>query len=157
MEGTNEEVLSANTRNEYVEAIKIEDFFECGKLLPPAIRNFQSQEELLKYVPVSLSQVYATTIRDSKKDKYVTIGCDRRGINRNRMNTPVEEQKRKTSSKLIDCLFRIKGMKLSDGSWTNPNLKAISKTVYNTKAMMPKQELGGRTPIQSLLNELLMM
>ncbi|KAF5176388.1 Methylmalonate-semialdehyde dehydrogenase [Thalictrum thalictroides] len=95
MEGTDEEVLSTNTRNEYVEAIEIGDFFECGKLIPPAIRNFQSREELLKYVRgFSLSQGYATTIRDSKKDKYVTIGCDRGGIYRNRMNTPVEERKR---------------------------------------------------------------
>ncbi|PIA55362.1 hypothetical protein AQUCO_00800248v1 [Aquilegia coerulea] len=185
-----------------------EEVFEDGKMLPPPVRTFNSREELLEYVhDFSLSQGYATTIRDSEKDKYVTIGCDRGGTYRNRSNTSIEERKKKSGSRLINCPFRIKSVKLVDGSWiirisngthnheaskdvsghpsfrpfsnkellrikkmcmsgipprqiltslrqANPKLKAISRTVYNTKAKIRKEKLRGRTPIQALLEEL---
>lgn len=36
----------------------------------------------------------------------------------------------------------------------NPNLKAVTRTVYNAKAKILEDNLGGRTMIQALLEEL---
>ncbi|KAL5701799.1 hypothetical protein ACHQM5_027098 [Ranunculus cassubicifolius] len=96
-----------------------EEQIEQGKLLPPPEKKFQNREELLAFVHYfSLLQGYITTIRDSKKEQYVTLGCDRGGSYRNRTKTPTEERKRTTtSSRLINCPFQIKGAKLVDGSW----------------------------------------
>ncbi|KAF5198084.1 Spout domain containing methyltransferase [Thalictrum thalictroides] len=114
------DIVERNVENGQPEVIdfEYEDFFKQGKLLPPPIKTFQAREELLKYVQCySLLQGYITTIKDSKKDQYVTLGCDRGGSYRNRTKTPIEERKRKSSSRLINCPFRIKGVKLVDGSW----------------------------------------
>ncbi|PIA30776.1 hypothetical protein AQUCO_05400108v1 [Aquilegia coerulea] len=114
------DIVEKNVENGHPEVIdfEYEDFFKQGKLLPPPIKTFQDREELLKYVQCfSLLQGYITTIKDSKKDQYVTLGCDRGGSYRNRTKTPIEERKRKSSSRLINCPFRIKGVKLVNGSW----------------------------------------
>ncbi|PIA24917.1 hypothetical protein AQUCO_04100189v1 [Aquilegia coerulea] len=215
MDVENVNPITNNEENEHSEAIPIEVIpieyegnFENGKMLPPPVRSFDSREKLLNYIhDFSFSQGYATTIRDSERDKYVTIGCDRGGTYRNRTNIPLEERKKKSGSRLINCPFRIKGVKLVGGSWilrisngthnheaskdmsghpsfrrfsneeflrikdmckagipsrqvltllrqANPKLRAISRTVYNTKAKIRKEKLRGRTPIQALLEEL---
>ena len=57
-------------------------------------------------------------IKGSRKDRYMTIGCDRRGCYRNRRNIPMEKRQRKTESRLIVFPFQIQGKRQVDGFWT---------------------------------------
>ncbi|KAL5704010.1 hypothetical protein ACHQM5_022490 [Ranunculus cassubicifolius] len=117
------------------------------EMLSPPTRSFHSRDELLQYVRnFSISQGYATTIRDSKTDKYVTIGCDRGGTYRNRMNTSMEDRKRKTSSRLIDCPFRIKGIKVDGGSW-------VIQTKNGTHNHEASRDMAGHPSACHLSNE----
>ncbi|CAG8854097.1 9027_t:CDS:1, partial [Gigaspora margarita] len=59
---------------------------------PPPPNQFASHTELLEYVWVfAKTQGYAVTIRRSRSDKRgeiknMTLGCDRSGVYRNRLN-----------------------------------------------------------------------
>ncbi|KAK1380098.1 Methylmalonate-semialdehyde dehydrogenase (CoA acylating) [Heracleum sosnowskyi] len=51
---------------------------ETPRMLPPAPGNFVDREELIQYVgEFGVSQGYVVIIKQSKKDKIVTLGCDR--------------------------------------------------------------------------------
>ncbi|KAH7835109.1 hypothetical protein Vadar_022945 [Vaccinium darrowii] len=170
--------------------------------------KFESREELLDTVREFFSmQGYAISIKNSKKDQYVIIGCDREGRYRNKWQVPVERRQRKTATLLIGCPFEIQSKRHADGIWVlevknnthnhepssdmsghlscrrlsreeimsikemtrsgvsprqilsslrqrNPKLQAISKTIYDMKVKLRKEELGGRTMIQALFEEL---
>lgn len=95
---------------------------EIPQMLPPPPGSFIDREELIQHVgDFALSQGYVVTIKQSKKDKVVVLGCDRGGVYRNRRKLVDESsaeqvRKRKTGSRLTNCPFEVVGKK-EDGLW----------------------------------------
>ncbi|XP_021290401.1 probable bifunctional methylthioribulose-1-phosphate dehydratase/enolase-phosphatase E1 2 isoform X7 [Herrania umbratica] len=88
------------------------------KMLPPTTGTFQSREELLKHVrDFALTQGYMVSIRDSAKDRYVTVACDRGGVYRKRLKNGENMRQRKNASRLTNCPFEVVGKK-DDDVWT---------------------------------------
>ncbi|XP_052177379.1 probable bifunctional methylthioribulose-1-phosphate dehydratase/enolase-phosphatase E1 2 isoform X2 [Diospyros lotus] len=86
-----------------------------NKMLPPPMGTFQTREELLKHVrDFALAQGYMVSIKDSSKDRYVTIACDRGGVYRKRVKTGENMRQRKASSRLTNCPFEVVGKKDDD-------------------------------------------
>lgn len=90
---------------------------ETPDMLPPPPGSFIDREELIQHVgEFALSQGYVVTIKQSKEDKVVVLGCDRGGVYRNRRK-PVNEtscghsRKRKMGSRLTNCPFELVGKK----------------------------------------------
>ncbi|XP_052627581.1 protein FAR-RED IMPAIRED RESPONSE 1-like [Lactuca sativa] len=168
--------------------------------------KFDSYDELLKSVrDFYYVKGYGISIRDSSKDKYVTLQCDRGGCYRDRLSIG-DKRKKNTGSRLINCPFQIVGKKEYDGGWIlkaknlshnhepstdisghpsfrrlspndvqsvknmtlsgipprqilsslrqgNPNLPAVSRTIYNLKAKIRKENLGNRSTVSALFEE----
>ncbi|XP_021840674.2 protein FAR1-RELATED SEQUENCE 5-like [Spinacia oleracea] len=80
--------------------------------------KFYSREELIqKARHFYASKGYGLSIKDSKKDKYVVLCCDRGGNYRNKGKIPIENRKRVTCTRLINCPFQIEG-KLKGYFWS---------------------------------------
>ncbi|XP_047334735.1 methylmalonate-semialdehyde dehydrogenase [acylating], mitochondrial-like isoform X2 [Impatiens glandulifera] len=95
---------------------------ERPQMLPPPPGGFMDREELIQHVgDFALTQGYVVTIKQSKKDKVVVLGCDRGGVYRNRRK-PIDEtsaehsRNRKTGSRLTNCPFECVGKK-DDDMW----------------------------------------
>lgn len=95
---------------------------ETPQMLPPPPGSFIDREELIQHVgEFAVTQGYIVTIKQSKKEKVVVLGCDRGGVYRDRRK-PVEEgsgerqRKRKSGSRLTNCPFELVGKK-EDGLW----------------------------------------
>lgn len=95
---------------------------ETPQMLPPPSGSFIDREELIQHVgEFALSQGYVVTIKQSKKEKVVVLGCDRGGVYRDRRK-PIDEtsgehaRKRKSGSRLTNCPFELVGKK-EDGLW----------------------------------------
>lgn len=58
---------------------------------------------------------YKESIRDSRKDKYVTLQCDRDGSYQERLC--IGDKMKNNGSRLIKCPFQILGKKRADGAW----------------------------------------
>ncbi|KAL4588354.1 hypothetical protein LXL04_001238 [Taraxacum kok-saghyz] len=160
--------------------------------------KFESCDELLKSVrSFYYDKGYELSIKDSSKDKYVTLQCDRGGSYRDKMGIG-DKRKKNTGSRLINCPFQFVGKKGNDGAWVlkaknlthnhepstdmsghpsfrrllpddvqsvknmtlsgipprqilsslrqkNQNLPAISRTIYNLKAKIQKENLNNRS------------
>ncbi|GJV70704.1 protein FAR1-related sequence 5 [Tanacetum coccineum] len=133
--------------------------------------TFESCDDLLKSVRAFYCAIgYGLSIRDSKKDDYVALQCDRSGAYRD-ANSVGEKRKRSTTSRLIKCPFHIveddietvKNMTLSgipprqiisSLRQKNPNLPVNSRTIYNLKAKLRKNGLGNRSLVSKLFKEL---
>ncbi|XP_060676473.1 methylmalonate-semialdehyde dehydrogenase [acylating], mitochondrial [Ziziphus jujuba] len=95
---------------------------ESPLMLPPPPGTFVDREELIQHVgDFAVAQGYVVTIKQSKRDRVVVLGCDRGGVYRNRrkaVNESLAEQarKRKTGSRLTNCPFEAVGKK-DDGLW----------------------------------------
>ncbi|KAL4620430.1 hypothetical protein ACB092_06G153200 [Castanea dentata] len=88
---------------------------EGKKMLPPPVGTFQTREELLKHVrDFVLTQVYMVSIKDSSKDRYVNIACDKGGVYRKRLKNGENMHQRKTASRLTNCPFQVVGKKDDD-------------------------------------------
>lgn len=86
-------------------------------MLPPTPGTFGNREELITYVrEFGASQGYVVTIKKSKRDRRVILGCDRGGVYRNRHKVEEKKRKRKASSRLINCPFEVVGKK-DDDEW----------------------------------------
>ncbi|XP_051142888.1 methylmalonate-semialdehyde dehydrogenase [acylating], mitochondrial-like isoform X2 [Andrographis paniculata] len=92
------------------------------QMLPPPPGSFIDREELITHVgEFAVAQGYVVTIKQSKKEKVVVLGCDRGGVYRDRRK-PVDEasgahlRKRKSGSRLTNCPFEVVGKK-EDGLW----------------------------------------
>ncbi|KAH7849617.1 hypothetical protein Vadar_020442 [Vaccinium darrowii] len=93
------------------------DNVESNGLKSLLIENFSTREELIDRVRnVASMEGYVTTIRRSKVDHYVVIGCDRGG-KYCRASVPLDERKRISASRLINCPFEIKGKKKVGKRW----------------------------------------
>ncbi|GER42094.1 methylmalonate-semialdehyde dehydrogenase, partial [Striga asiatica] len=95
---------------------------ETPQMLPPPPGSFIDREELIQHVgEFAVSQGYVVTIKQSKKERIVVLGCDRGGVYRDRRK-PVDEaqsepiRKRKSGSRLTNCPFELVGKK-EDGLW----------------------------------------
>ncbi|KAM0987652.1 hypothetical protein EV2_012136 [Malus domestica] len=84
---------------------------EPDKMLSLLAKCFESREDLIGEVrKIALMQGFATVIRRSKTNTYVAIGCDRGGYYR-ASKTSLDERKKNSGSRLINCPFEIKGRK----------------------------------------------
>ena len=168
--------------------------------------KFESYDKLLKNVrDFYYTKGYGVSIRDSRKDKYVTLQCDRGGSYRDRLCIG-DKRKRNTGSRLIECPFRIVGKKENDDAWVlkatnlthnhessidisghpsfrrlssddiqsvknmtlsgipprqilsslrqrNQDLPAVSRTIYNLKAKICKENLRNQSMVSALFEE----
>lgn len=95
---------------------------ESSQMLPPPPGTFVDREELIQHVgEFAVSQGYVVTIKQSKRDRVVVLGCDRGGVYRNRRkafdeSSGEQTRKRKTGSRLTNCPFEAVGKK-DDGLW----------------------------------------
>ncbi|KZV38039.1 methylmalonate-semialdehyde dehydrogenase [Dorcoceras hygrometricum] len=95
---------------------------ESPEMLPPPPGSFIDREELIQHVgEFAISQGYVVTIKQSKKEKVVVLGCDRGGVYRDRRKlideaTGEHVRKRKSGSRLTNCPFELVGKK-EDGLW----------------------------------------
>ncbi|KAF7133193.1 hypothetical protein RHSIM_Rhsim09G0181600 [Rhododendron simsii] len=182
------------------------DNVESGGLKSLLDEDFSTREDLLDRVRnVALKEGYVTVIKRSKAGRYVIIGCDRGG--KFRCTVPLDEMKKISATRLINCPFEVWGKKKVGECWkvviknashnhelsseisghpycrrfsqeemlsikqmtlagipprqiltslrkSNPNCKAIARTVYHAKANITKEVLAGRTMIQALFEEL---
>ncbi|XP_057787990.1 methylmalonate-semialdehyde dehydrogenase [acylating], mitochondrial-like isoform X2 [Salvia miltiorrhiza] len=98
------------------------EFDETPQMLPPPPGSFIDREELIEHVgEFAVSQGYVVTIKQSKKERVVVLGCDRGGVYRDRRK-PIDDatgeplRKRKSGSRLTNCPFELVGKK-EDGLW----------------------------------------
>ncbi|KAL5556598.1 hypothetical protein UlMin_038834 [Ulmus minor] len=119
-----------------------EEHTDQNKMLPPQSGTFQDREELIKYVrDFGASQGYVVTIKKSRKDRRVILGCDRGGVYRNRRKIDESKRKRKASSRLINCPFEAIGKKEDDvwvltiknGEHNHEALKDMSEHPYSRR------------------------
>lgn len=95
---------------------------DTPQMLPPPPGSFLDREELIQHVgEFGVSQGYVVTIKQSKKEKVVVLGCQRGGVYRNRRKTIDDGtgelvRKRKSGSRLTNCPFELVGKK-DDGFW----------------------------------------
>uniref|UniRef100_UPI0005C833C1 methylmalonate-semialdehyde dehydrogenase [acylating], mitochondrial-like isoform X1 n=1 Tax=Fragaria vesca subsp. vesca TaxID=101020 RepID=UPI0005C833C1 len=93
-----------------------------GQMLPPPPGSFVDREELIQHVgDFAVSQGYVVTIKQSKRDRVVILGCDRGGVYRNRLkhvdeSSSEQKKRRKAGSRLTNCPFEAVGKK-GDGLW----------------------------------------
>ncbi|KAK9228543.1 hypothetical protein WN944_021494 [Citrus x changshan-huyou] len=88
---------------------------EQKKMIPPPPGTFQDREDLIKHVrDFGANQGYVVTIKKSRKDRRVILGCDRGGVYRNRRKIDENKRKRKACSRLINCPFEAIGKKEDD-------------------------------------------
>ncbi|KAM5548440.1 methylmalonate-semialdehyde dehydrogenase [acylating], mitochondrial-like [Rosa sericea] len=92
------------------------------QMLPPPPGSFVDRDELIQHVgDFAVSQGYVVTIKQSKRDRVVILGCDRGGVYRNRKKQVDEScseqnKRRKAGSRLTNCPFEAVGKK-GDGLW----------------------------------------
>lgn len=112
------------------------------KMLPPPPGTFQDREDLIKHVrDFGANQGYVVTIKKSRKDRRVILGCDRGGVYRNRRKIDESKRKRKACSRLINCPFEAIGRKEDDvwvltiknGEHNHDPLKDMSEHPYSRR------------------------
>ncbi|KAJ4714581.1 Methylmalonate-semialdehyde dehydrogenase [Melia azedarach] len=112
------------------------------KMLPPPPGTFQDREDLIKHVrDFGANQGYVVTIKKSRKDRRVILGCDRGGVYRNRRKIDESKRKRKACSRLINCPFEAIGKKEDDvwvltiknGEHNHEPLKDMSEHPYSRR------------------------
>ena len=81
-------------------------------------RKFDTSEELIQQARYNYaSNGYALLVKDSKKDRYVVLCCDRGGTYRDRRKFSMENDKKVSSTRLVKCPFEIRGKRLEGGFW----------------------------------------
>lgn len=117
------------------------NFSNEPQMLPPPPGKFSNREELIQHVgEFAMSQGYVVTIRQSKRDKVVILGCDRGGVYRSRRKLANESggehsRKRKSGSRLTNCPFEAVGkhddrlwkLTVKNGTHNHEPLKDISE------------------------------
>ncbi|KAF7829267.1 putative succinate-semialdehyde dehydrogenase [NADP(+)] isoform X3 [Senna tora] len=111
-------------------------------MFPPPPGTFHDREDLIKYVrDFGADQGYVVTIKKSRKDRRIILGCDRGGVYRNRRKTDESKRKRKATSRLINCPFEAIGKKEDDvwvltiknGDHNHEPLKDMSEHPYSRR------------------------
>ena len=78
--------------------------------------NFKSEELFNAIQSIVSKQGWAISIKKSKREKLVVIGCDRGGVYCNQLNLLMEDCKRR-KSRLINFPFKVQGKRKADGLW----------------------------------------
>lgn len=79
---------------------------------------FETREQLLASIQQhALTYGYAITTVSSSRDRNITLGCDRGGRYHDRIDALDGAKRRKTSTKRINCPFRLYAKKLNTGQW----------------------------------------
>ncbi|GJY71675.1 copia protein [Tanacetum coccineum] len=111
-----------------------------------ATSRFESNDDLLKSVRAFYyGKGYGLSIRNSKKDQYVTLQCDLSGVYQDKRSVGTK-RKKNTGSRLTDCPFQIKGsgyqQKDRKPSQNDKTEHGMEKTVQNQgqSPKMPKSE-----------------
>lgn len=113
-----------------------------SKMLPPEPGTFRDREDLITYVrDFGANQGYVVTIKKSRKDRRVILGCDRGGVYRNRRKIDESKRKRKATSRLINCPFEAIGKKdddnwvltIKNGDHNHEALKDMSEHPYSRR------------------------
>lgn len=111
-------------------------------MLPPPPGTFQDREDLIKHVrDFGANQGYVVTIKKSRKDRRVILGCDRGGVYRNRRRIEESKRKRKACSRLINCPFEAIGKRdddvwvltIKNGEHNHDALKDMSEHPYSRR------------------------
>ncbi|CAK7330385.1 unnamed protein product [Dovyalis caffra] len=77
------------------------------QMLPPSPGTFVDREELIQHVgDFAVSQGYVVTIKQSKRDRVVVLGCDRGGVYRNRRKADED-----TSLLRVPIVFSVRNFK----------------------------------------------
>ncbi|KAK4263066.1 hypothetical protein QN277_028542 [Acacia crassicarpa] len=112
------------------------------EMLPPPPGTFQNREDLIKYVrDFGANHGYVVTIKKSRKDRRVILGCDRGGVYRSRRKTDESKRRRKATSRLINCPFEAVGRRRDDvwvlsvknGDHNHEPLKDMSEHPYSRR------------------------
>ncbi|KAL1327460.1 hypothetical protein AAHE18_13G303900 [Arachis hypogaea] len=129
-------------------------------MLPPPPGTFQDREDLIKHVcDFGANERYVVTIKKSRKDRRVILGCDRRGVYHNRHKIEESKRKRKATSRLINCPFEaiVKQIKLMTEAGIKPRqvlktlkqsnlqLQSTPRHLYNLKAKIRQGKLSDKT------------
>ncbi|RDX84368.1 Methylmalonate-semialdehyde dehydrogenase [acylating], mitochondrial, partial [Mucuna pruriens] len=126
--------IATQNQSESIEGLK--------RMLPPPPGSFQDREDLIKHVrDFGANQGYVVTIKKSRKDRRVILGCDRGGVYRNRRKIDESKRKRKATSRLINCPFEAIGKKEDDawvltiknGDHNHEPLKDMSEHPYSRR------------------------
>ncbi|XP_021820789.1 uncharacterized protein LOC110762455 [Prunus avium] len=124
---------------------------KSDKMLSLTNKNFRSREDLIEAArKIAFVQGYALVIRRSKYEKYVVLGCDRGGNYKSR-RVPLEERKKKSASRLINCPFEIWGKKKRklQGFWK----LEIKSLLHNHE---PSTDMSGHPYCRRFSNEEIM-
>lgn len=124
---------------------------KSDKMLSLTNKNFQSREDLIEAArKIAFVQGYALVIRRSKSEIYVVLGCDRGGNYKSR-KVPLEERKKKSASRLINCPFEIWGKKKRklQGFWK----LEIKSLLHNHE---PSTDMSGHPYCRRFSNEEIM-
>ncbi|GKD67135.1 protein FAR1-related sequence 5, partial [Tanacetum coccineum] len=136
--------------------------------------KFDSYDELLRNVRAFYyAKGYGISIRDSRKDKYVTLQCALSGVykekpEKKRKRCTENKRKRNTRSRLTNCPFQIGGKKGSDGLWvlspnnlthnydpaTDMSGHSSSRRLPPEDAKLRKDDLKDRSMVSALFEEL---
>ncbi|KAK9942945.1 hypothetical protein M0R45_008585 [Rubus argutus] len=82
-------------------------------MLPPPHGSFVNRDELIQHVgDFAVSQGYVVTIKQSKRDRVVILGCDRGGVYRNRQkhvdeSSSEQNKRRKAGSRRQIVLLKL--------------------------------------------------
>ncbi|XP_010277564.1 PREDICTED: methylmalonate-semialdehyde dehydrogenase [acylating], mitochondrial-like isoform X2 [Nelumbo nucifera] len=115
---------------------------EQTKMLPPPAGTFQNREELIKHVrDFGVTQGYVVTIKNSRKEKTVILGCDRGGVYRRRRKTENIQKEVLQIVEMTEAGIKPRQI-LSVLGQNNPRLLSRSRHVYNIKAKIRKGNLS---------------
>ena len=90
------------------------DNVESNGLLSLTEEKFSDRKKLIDMVRnLMLMEGYVTTIRRSKANSYIILGCDRGG--KYRATAPLDRRTKTSASRLINCPFELWGKKTVDG------------------------------------------
>ncbi|KAL0384390.1 UNVERIFIED_CONTAM: Methylmalonate-semialdehyde dehydrogenase [acylating], mitochondrial [Sesamum radiatum] len=121
---------------------------ETPQMLPPPPGSFIDREELIQHVgEFAISQGYVVTIKQSKKEKVVVLGCDRGGVYRigvRLLMRPLVNICAKGNLVLDLQTVRLSLWILKRLRQTNPELLSTPKHVYNVKAKLRQGNLTVR-------------
>ena len=82
------------------------DTVESNGLLSLTIKKFLDTKKFIDTVRnLILKEEYVTTIRRSKANSYVILGCDRGG--KYRATAPLDRRTKTSTSRLINCPFEV--------------------------------------------------
>nr|XP_011458669.1 PREDICTED: uncharacterized protein LOC101300598 [Fragaria vesca subsp. vesca] len=114
-----EEELQLNLSSNIIEGLTVvgneEMFAVSDEFFSLSTKGYENRDDLIRDVRnLGVVQGYALVIKRSKPNRYVVMGCDRGGCYRT--GIAVENKKRNSSSRLINCPFKILGRK-KEGVW----------------------------------------